>query len=126
MRTSKAEKYRVTTGFFKTEEGQLYGLFFVPAKLSSPPLKVMVAPIDKGDWQHVSVSLSNRCPTWEEMSLVKNLFWEEEEVVIQIHPKKSENVSNHPYCLHLWRYVKENLPMPPSIMVGIKELGSLI
>lgn len=36
-------------------------------------------------WEHVSVSPKNqkRCPTWEEMCAVKNLFFEPEETVIQ-------------------------------------------
>lgn len=35
-----------------------------------------------GGWEHVSVSLSNRCPTWEEMCMVKDIFWGEDECVI--------------------------------------------
>lgn len=33
-------------------------------------------------WEHVSVSLHDRCPTWDEMSLVKDLFWLPTETVI--------------------------------------------
>jgi len=53
--------------------------------------------------EHVSVSLARRCPTWDEMSMIKDIFWEDEEEVIQFHPKKSENINLHPYCLHMWR-----------------------
>ena len=38
---------------------------------------------------------------------------------------ESENISNHPYCLHLFRPTAFDFPVPPSIMVGIKELGDL-
>ena len=69
-------------------------------------------------WEHVSVSLRDRCPTWEEMAWVKGLFFDDEEAVVQIHPRRSEYVNHHPYCLHLWRPVHVELPLPPSIAVG--------
>ena len=72
---------------------------------------------DVDGWEHVSVSRPDRVPTWEEMCLVKDVFWGEEEVVIQIHPKKSEYVNRHPYVLHLWRRVGENIETPPKNLV---------
>jgi len=77
-------------------------------------------PIAEG-WEHVSVSLKDRCPTWEEMCYVKNLFWTEEECVIQFHPPKSEYVNCHPNCLHLWGYALSKIPTPPTILVGPKR-----
>ena len=83
------------------------------------------------EWEHVSVSAKEtvkrggRCPTWEEMCWVKDLFWDPEEVVMQLHPPKSEWVSNHRYCLHLWRPVQLEIPKPPAIYVGIKEEGEM-
>src|SRR4051812_20316593 len=65
-------------------------------------------------WEHVSVSTRGRCPTWEEMSYAKGLFWEPEDVVIQFHPAASEYVNIHPTCLHLWRPRGRNLPLPPT------------
>ena len=75
---------------------------------------------DQMDWEHVSISTQGRCPTWEEMCRVKAMFWDEDDCVIQYHPPKSEYVNNHPHCLHLWRPSNDNVPMPPSIMVGTK------
>lgn len=72
------------------------------------------------EWEHVSVSLQNRCPNWKEMSFIKDLFWDEEECVVQFHPPKSEYVNHHPHCLHMWRHRDIQFPMPPSIMVGPK------
>lgn len=69
-------------------------------------------------WEHVSVSLKNRCPNWEEMNFIKGLFWDEEDTVIQYHPPKSEYVNRHPYCLHLWRPVGVEIPRPDRVMVG--------
>lgn len=74
-----------------------------------------------GEWDHVSVSPCSRtrktCPTWEEMSAIKDMFFEPEETVVEYHPAKSQYINNHPYCLHLWRPQKKQLPTPPSIFV---------
>jgi len=80
------------------------------------------------DWDHVSVSLRIvkngrehpvlRCPTWEEMCYIKELFFEDTEAVVQYHPAASEYVNHHPYCLHLWRPQIETLPIPDKILVG--------
>lgn len=69
-------------------------------------------------WDHVSVSLPNRCPTWEEMCFIKELFFERDEPAMQLHPAK-DYVNNHPYCLHLWRPLDAEIPLPFAEMVGI-------
>lgn len=68
------------------------------------------------EWEHVSVS-SKKTPTWDEMCYVKSLFWDDEEAVIQVHPKKSEYVNMAKTCLHMWRY-KGSMPLPPKSAVG--------
>ena len=79
-------------------------------------------------WEHVTVIVrtketrSNRCPSWEEMCFVKDQFWDEETAVMQLHPPKSNWISNHPYALHLWRPVCAEIPLPPRNMVGVKKL----
>jgi hypothetical protein len=73
-----------------------------------------------GGWEHVSVSVNNRCPNWPEMCWIKDLFWDEEETVIQFHPPKSEYVNYHPFTLHLWRRRTNPVGAPPSILVGPK------
>lgn len=54
------------------------GCFWIPTKGSRKGLKVVASsgeiPVSQG-WDHVSVSLPNRCPTWEEMCKVKDLFF---------------------------------------------------
>jgi len=73
-----------------------------------------------GQWEHVSVSINRqRTPSWDVMCLVKALFWDEEDTVIQYHPPKSEYINMHPYVLHLWRPIGIELPRPNKIMVGI-------
>jgi hypothetical protein len=59
------------------------------------------------------------------MCYVKNLFWGEDVSVMQLHPPKSEYVNNHKYCLHLWRPVNAEIPLPDSMMVGLKDLGEI-
>lgn len=117
------EKYRVKTGpFGSSAAAGNNGAAFIYTRPLQAPLKVICS--DGEGWEHVSVSLPNRCPTWEEMCKVKDLFWSAEDCVIQFHPPRSEYVNNHPYCLHLWRPVGQQLITPPSILVGIK--GDLV
>lgn len=40
------------------------------------------------EWEHVSISLPKRVPTWAELCFVKSLFWSDDETVLQFHPKK--------------------------------------
>lgn len=69
-------------------------------------------------WDHVSVSMRDRCPTWEEMVEAKRLFFEDGERVVEYHPPASEYVDLHPFCLHLWRPNDgTELPHPPLAMV---------
>ena len=75
-------------------------------------------------WEHVSVHARRgreqmRTPNWREMSYVKDLCWDGEDVVMQLHPKKSEYVNNHPHVLHLWRPTHVEIPTPPSVLVGV-------
>ena len=56
-------------------------------------------------WEHVSAEfMAKRLPTWNEMCFIKDMFWGEEEEVVQIHPRKSDYV-NITDALHLWRPV---------------------
>lgn len=70
-----------------------------------------------GNWNHVSVSLENRCPNWREMCFIKDLFFNPEDCVIQYHPPKSVYINIHKYVLHLWQPKNEIIPMPPEEFV---------
>lgn len=80
-------------------------------------------------WEHVSVTLRmkdnpkfvERTPTWQEMCFIKSVFWNDHEAVMQLHPPISEYVNNHPFCLHLWRPTQTEIPLPDSLLVGIKD-----
>ena len=94
------------------------GAFVIRSSKLKQPLRVIAS--DGEGWEHVSVSLANRTPTWEEMCLVKRLFWDPEDCVIQFHPPASDYVNLHPHCLHLWRPVGTPIALPPSLLVGMK------
>jgi hypothetical protein len=118
MKQTFPEEYRVQILPYVSKTGDRYGIFIVPYK--SFKLRIMAVDGKDTGWEHVSVSLKNRTPNWDEMCFIKSLFWDDEETVIQFHPPKSEYVNNHPNCLHLWRHVTNEIELPPSILVGIK------
>ena len=61
-----------------------------------------------------------RCPNWGEMCFIKEGFFDEEDTVMQIHPPKSEWISTHPYCLHLWKPNDgREIPRPQGELIGI-------
>lgn len=75
-------------------------------------------------WEQVSVSTDrHRSPNWPEMCFAKDLFWDEEECVIQYHPPLSQYVKNDRWCLHLWKPVHAAIPVPPSSLVGVVGVG---
>ena len=94
------------------------GAFYIPVKTG---MTVLTIASDEYDWEHVSVSLNNRCPNWPEMNQIKDIFWDAEDAVFQFHPPKSLYVNQHPNCLHLWRPIGVEIPIPPPILVGIKS-----
>lgn len=129
---SELVRGRVRNGLFGTTDADgLQGAFFVYGPCGADLKIIACDGTDKEalGWEHVSVSLQNRTPNWKEMCCVKDLFWEEEEVVIQFHPAKSSYINNHPNCLHLWKCRgSEFKPLPPEILIGVKasEKDSLV
>lgn len=100
------------------------GAFLVPPPAGHTSVLMVVAS-DGAGWEHVSVSLPTRCPTWEEMAYVRSVFWSPDVAVMQLHPPASEYVNNHSFCLHLWRPLDAEIPLPPSLLVGFKDAGRL-
>lgn len=80
-------------------------------------------------WEHVSVTLHKkngasikRCPSFEEMQMVKEKIFTEEEAVFQLHPREEDYVNTHPYCLHLWKPNNCSMIVPPLYSVNDDEL----
>jgi hypothetical protein len=140
---AKAERYRLAVEGGEWAVGSNNGVFGVPSP--EGPFKLNVWASNGGGWDHVSVSLNNRTPTWREMVHVKDLFFADEEVAMQLHPAKAEYVNHHPFCLHIWRPQTEAertaliqahgeqevswptpgpIPLPPIAAVGpVRSLG---
>lgn len=106
----------------KTAVGTNNGTFIVPYTRGKKPVTLRCIASDGWGWEHVSVSLPSRVPTWDEMCYIKELFWDDENWVVQYHPAKSEYVNCHPYVLHLWHPLEQELPTPPSLLVGPKHV----
>lgn len=72
-------------------------------------------------WEHVSVHMQtvhgDICPSWNEMSRIKDLFWGEGEVVMQLHVAKTDHIDIHPAVLHLWRPIHHEIPLPQKGLV---------
>jgi len=93
-------EYRIREGELgSTEEIGNDGAFLIPYQ--SFNLRVIAS--DGKGWEHVSVSLQNRCPNWREMCFIKDVFWDAEDVVIQYHPAKSEYVNGLCRKVGFWR-----------------------
>lgn len=131
-RIGSAIKYGVTTNNPIVKAYSLYespdsygncGAFLLPLDGAKTGFYYFALAADGEGWEHVSVSVigQSRCPLWEEMCYIKSLFWDEEEAVMQLHPPRSQWVNNSPFCLHLWRPIGIQVPLPPSILVGLKS-----
>ena len=116
--TSEISRYRVTSKEVIDHYGSVgdenCGVFLIMVK----PISAMFIIASKSDgWEHVSASMKSRCPTWAEMCLVKSLFFKDDEVVMQLHPAKKHHINFHEYCLHLFRPINQQIPLPPKEMI---------
>lgn len=111
-------KYRL-----KDKERELYG---VKGDAQNGCFKVFVGgkafyciASNGGGWEHVSVSMKNHnyTPSWETMCKIKDMFFNDDEVVVEFHPKKDEYVNIFENCLHLWRFTNGSFPVPPIYYV---------
>jgi len=74
------EKFRVKTGPMRSDKSYgNNGAFLVSSLKLKRRLQVICS--DQEGWEHVSVSIHDRMPTWEEMNFIKNLFWDEDEYI---------------------------------------------
>lgn len=114
------DQFRKLEGPYSSNLGDTFGAFFIP---KSRATLTVIAENGTGEtsWEHASVRAQDykgsRIPFWEEMCFIKDLFWNENEAVVQFHPPKSEHVNNHPHVLHLWKPVLFEIPRPPIIAV---------
>ena len=67
---------------------------------------IVASKSKQSGWEEVSIDIdfpTERCPLFDEMAMFKDIFWNETEVAMQVHPAQSVYVNVHPYTLHLWR-----------------------
>ena len=110
-------KTNLRLGIEEISEDGFYG------EISLPLWRGTVICSTGAGWEHVSVSPYQHrvTPSWDDMCAIKDMFWEDDEAVIQIHPPKAEYVNNMRNCLHLWRCTYKEMVLPPSILVGIRK-----
>lgn len=101
------------------EDGFQGGAFCVPS--ATDPTGELRVLISNHEWEHASVSLIDRCPSWAEMCQIKNLFWGDDEWCVQYHPASTDYVNLSETCLHIWRPLNDKMPCPPTWMVGPKD-----
>jgi len=117
MLSGRLEQGRIRSGPYASPPGSMFGAFFINGPCGAE-LKLVADDGAETGWQHVSVSVRHRPPNWQEMAFVKDLFWAEDECVMQLHPPKADYINCHPYCLHLWKPTAQEIPRPPSLLVG--------
>ena len=111
----EVERGRVTSGRFASRPGDNEGAFVLRCYDGAPLFFKVIVGRGLG-WDHVSVS-TIRTPNWCEMCWIRDLFFEPEECVMQLHPPKSQYINRHPHVLHLWRPHRVAIPMPPKELV---------
>jgi hypothetical protein len=94
------------------------GAFMVRKMSVKGPVSFRVVASVGDQWEHISVSLPNRCPTWPEMAWIADVFWPPGDCLVQYRPPADQYVNCHPYCLHWWRPIGIELPAPPADLVG--------
>jgi len=144
------DPYRIEHGLMGSpRDGSRRGAFIIQVADQRKETVLMVIATDGCDdngieiddpslaWEHVSVhtrydagtalkpDIKMRIPTWPEMQLVKTLFWDDDERVIQFHPPEEEYVNQHPFVLHLWKPCPsamgkfDSMTWPNKMLVGI-------
>lgn len=116
------EKHRIIEGRLASNKSYgNNGAFMIPIM---PKVMAFVIASDGSGWEHVSVHIiddgQDATPLWEEMCDIKDLFWDNEDTVIQFHPPLSEYVNNHKNTLHMWRPIGVKIPRPATELVRIK------
>ena len=119
-------KCRVRSGEYASDDSYgMTGCFQIPCPATGVVLCVLSsdgsdwekAALGPNVWEHVSVSLRARTPTWEEMDFIKRLFWKDSETVLQLHVPRDQHINNVETCLHLWRPKELEVPLPPVMCV---------
>lgn len=89
------DKWRTQHPPYLSPQGATYGAFVIPHQ--GFHLRIIAADGlgETGPWEHVSCHAYDphfnkaRCPNWNEMCHIASLFWDDDEVIMQLRPAKS-------------------------------------
>ena len=88
------------------------GVFLVPSPVDGQPMTIIAS--NGGGWDHVSISRQSRTPSWTEIEHVFRLFFQNDEIAMQLHLPRADHIDRHPFCLHLWRPQASEIALPPK------------
>jgi hypothetical protein len=100
------------------ESGKLYNVRMISGGCISGLVKLpdcgtcsVIYGNNKYGYEHVSISLKHKfgIPSGEDMCVLKDIFFGDEEEVYYIHTKKSEYMNISENCLHLWKPIGRKL-----------------
>ena len=101
---------------------------FIIDRYNNGEFYLVIASNGQG-WDHVSVTIHKKnggsvkkCPSYQEMMMIKEKLFSEEDVVFQLHPREEDYINTHPYCLHLWKPNNCNMVVPPLNSINNDEL----
>lgn len=92
-----------------------YGMIYLPLGSKNHLFSIVVSW--NNGWDHISIAHRYRDPEWLTMCKLKELFFDDDEVVVQYHPKKEDYINIHPHCLHLRKPQNEEVVHPPKELV---------
>jgi hypothetical protein len=55
-----------------------------------------------GEYEHLSISHTERYPTWDELMHLRAVFFKDDAEVFQVMPPCDEYVNVDRHCFHLW------------------------
>jgi len=126
------EQYRIKTGTLSSDSSAgNNGAFEIPVTSKRKialdhtieyKYKLYCIASDGMGWDHVSVHKlfpDGRIvtPQWNDMKLVKSLFWDHTDTVVQFHPESGKYVNHNPHVLHMWKQHNVKYELPPKELI---------
>lgn len=100
------------------ESGKLWNVRMISCGCISGLVKLpdcgicsVISGNNKYGYEHVSISLKHKfgIPSREDMCMLKDIFFGDEEEVYHIYTKESEYMNVSENCLHLWKPIGHEL-----------------
>lgn len=100
------------------ESGKLWNVRMIRGGCISGLIKLpdcgtcsVISRNNKYGYEHVSISIKHKfgIPSREDICMLKDIFFGDEEEVYYIHTKKSEYMNISENCLYLWKPIRRRL-----------------